>query len=135
MYLERTRVGITTPADVRGRDLEAATADNARHLRQFERNEDRPIAEEERRTWEKEGDRDGKRRKIKEETRRWIHPPPVHRHVRNNAVPYPRYEQRNAIGRRNARDTRGICSVGRMMDRTIKFDLICAIDRPDRAFR
>jgi len=44
MYLERTRVGITTPADVRGRDLEAATADNARHLRQFERNEDRPIA-------------------------------------------------------------------------------------------
>jgi len=57
MYLERTRVGITTPADVRGRDLEAATADNARHLRQFERNED------------------GERGEIKGERRRqrWIH--------------------------------------------------------------
>lgn len=36
--------GATTPVDVRERDLEAATADNARHLRHLGRNEERAPA-------------------------------------------------------------------------------------------
>lgn len=55
-----------------GRDLEAATADNARHLRHFERNEERKENEERKIEREEEGQTNGEQNKEKRK-RRWIH--------------------------------------------------------------
>lgn len=61
--------------DVRGRDLEAATADNARHLRHLERNEEPTVRKK--RENEREGEtqavRQVERRNKGKTRRRWIH--------------------------------------------------------------